>query len=100
MYKAITLLSISIAILLLFNGCDITGADEAATDASEYYIEAIEKTVPVTPGNLITKTDSDENGNISVDYYNSTGNHVESFLVNDKNEIVISKLPADLPYII
>ena len=88
MRKAIPLFILSAALIsVLTTGCKTTITDESTTDVNDQIIETIEKSKPITQGNLITKTNTDDDGNVSVDYYNSDGNLVESYLWND-NEVL------------
>ncbi len=85
MYKAIPLLLLSAVLISVFmTGCDKAVGEEPTTDTNEKIIETIEKSKPVTQGNLITKTNTDDEGKVSVEYYDSFGNLVESYLWNDK----------------
>lgn len=88
MYKAISLLVIS-AVLLTFTlcSCNINVAEEETTDNSESVMAAIDKSSPITSGNLITKTNTDDNGNININYYDSKGNLVENFVWSDDENV-------------
>ena len=49
------------------------------TDNSQQIMDAIDKSSPITTGNLITKTDTDEDGNLNINYYDSNGNLVDNY---------------------
>ncbi len=88
MHKAIPLILFSaVFISVLMTGCNNTVIEEPTTDTNEKIIETIEKSKPVTQGNLITKTNTDDEGKVSVEYYDSFGNLVESYLWNN-NEVL------------
>lgn len=87
MYKAISLLVISATLIALaLSGCSPQVAEEETTDNSSI-ISAIDNSSPITKGNLITKTNTDENGNININYFDSKGNLVENFVWDDDEKI-------------
>lgn len=76
----------SATLLLLFLcSCDNINSTEETTDKNEAVMELIEKSNPVTEGNLITKTKTDAENNIHIEYYDSVGNLVETYIW-DNNE--------------
>lgn len=88
MNKAIPLMILASMILtLLLCSCSPKPAEEETTDNSQQIINAIDKSSPITTGNLITKTNTDENGNLNIDYYDSNGNIVENFVWSDDKNI-------------
>ncbi len=90
MRKTISLIIFTAMVLTSsLTGCDINVSDAHTTELSDKVISVIDKSTPITQGNLITKTKTDDNGSISVDYYNSNGNMVESY-VWDKNDNMTS----------
>ena len=87
MYKAISLLVLSAALIAVaLSGCAPHVAEEETTDNSNI-ISAIDNSSPITKGNLITKTKTDENGNINVNYFDTNGNLVENFVWDDDLKI-------------
>lgn len=76
-------------IMLFLCGCDNSISEEETTDLNEAVIQTIDKSKPVTSGNLITKTKTDSDDNIHIEYYDSVGNLVENF-VWDKNDTAVS----------
>ena len=87
MYKIISvLLAVSVVITLLLCGCSTKTVEEETTEDSAV-ISVIDRSNPVTKGNLITKTSTDENGKITVDYYDSDDNLVESFVWDDDKNV-------------
>ncbi len=87
MNKAISLMILaSMVLTLILCSCSPKPAEEETTDISQQIITAIDKSSPITEGNLITKTNTDKNGNLNIDYYDSQGNLVENFIWSeDKN---------------
>ena len=84
MHKAFSaIIAATFSLTVLLCGCDKTDSDESSTDYNEQLIEIIDKSTPITDGNLITKTNTDNDGNINVDYYDNNGNLVEQFLWED-----------------
>lgn len=91
MYKTISLLVISAALLaILLCSCQADISDEETTDNNEKIIAAIDKSSPVTKGNLITKTETADDGKIIIGYYDSNHNLVEKFVWNDDENIAHS----------
>ncbi len=86
---AIPILFSATLLLFLLCGCDNVNLGEETTDVNETVIQTIDKSRPVTTGNLITKTKTDEDENIHVEYYDSLGNLVENYIWN-KNDTVVS----------
>jgi len=82
---AIPILFSATLLMLFLCGCDNTKPEEETTDVNETVMELIEKSNPVTEGNLITKTKTDSENNIHVEYYDSVGNLVETFIWDDNN---------------
>lgn len=69
---------------LLLASCDAnTTSDDESTQLSEEMVQIIEKSSPVTSGNLITKTNSGSDGNVYVEYYDNNDNLVEEYVWND-----------------
>lgn len=90
MRKAIPVLLLSAAfVAVLLGGCDKVVSEESTTDINEKIIETIDKSSPITQGNLITKTNTDTDGNVSIEYYDSVGNLVESYKWN-KDDVILS----------
>lgn len=88
MNKAISLMILAAMIFtLVLCSCSPQPAEEETTDNSQQVIDAIDKSSPITAGNLITKTNTDENGNLNIDYYDSKGNLVENFVWSDDENI-------------
>lgn len=88
MQKAISILVFSAAVMtLLLSACDTQPAEEPSTDFSDKIIAAIDKSSPISQGNLITKTNTDDDGNLNISYYDSKGNMVESFIWKDNEKI-------------
>lgn len=84
MKKSISFILLGAALLaVLLSGCDAAGGNEPSTDNSEAFLSVIEKSSPITSGNLITKTKTDEDGNIIVQYYDNENNLVEYFTWDD-----------------
>ena len=84
MKKSISFFLLGAALLaVLLSGCDAAGGNEPSTDNSEAFLSVIEKSSPITSGNLITKTKTDEDGNIIVQYYDNENNLVEYFTWDD-----------------
>lgn len=89
MRKVIPLLLFSAVIVAIsLSGCDNKVTEEETTDVNEKIIATIDKSLPVTKGNLITKTNTDVDGNIAINYYDSVGNLVESYLWSEDDEIL------------
>lgn len=88
MNKAISIILFGTVVLAcLLTGCDPTVNDEESTGTNDEIIAAIDKSLPITTGNLITKTDTDKDGNINVKYYDNNDNLVEQYIWNDDNEV-------------
>ncbi len=88
MVKTIAALLISsVAITLLLASCSKSNSEEPTTDDTDKVIAAIDKSIPVTSGNLITKTETDADGNLNINYYNSDGNLVENFVWTETENI-------------
>lgn len=84
MLKTIALLVLSSALVtLLLTSCSKQTSDELTTDENERIIAAIDKSTPLSEGNLITKTETDSDGNLNINYYDSDGNLVENFVWTD-----------------
>lgn len=89
MRKAIPLILLSAALVTVaLSGCDKKMTEEPTTDLNEKIIATIDKSLPVTKGNLITKTNTDTEGNVAIEYYDSVGNLVESYLWSEDDEIL------------
>lgn len=87
MQKAVSLLILSAVLLsILLCGCDSSGKEEETTDNSESISVAIEKSSPITKGNLITKAKIDGNNNINVEFYDNNGNLAELFVWDGENQ--------------
>ena len=81
MHKAFAaIIAAALSLTVLLCGCSTKDSKESSTDNNEMLIEIIDKSTPITDGNLITKTNTDDDGNINVDYYDNNGNLVEQFL--------------------
>ncbi len=85
---AIPLLFSATLLMFLFCGCNNIVREEETTDVNETVIQTIEKSKPVTSGNLITKTKTDSEGNIHVEYHDSVGNLVEEYVWNNNDTII------------
>lgn len=81
MQKAISLLLIGAVVMSVFLcSCESqSGNEESSTGDDEKIIAVIEKSIPITKGNLITKTKTDGK-DIIVDYYDSFANLIEEFV--------------------
>ena len=67
MLKTIALLVLSSALVaILFTSCSEQTSDEPTSVTNDRIIAAIDKSVPISEGNLITKTETDENGNLKM----------------------------------
>ena len=87
MYKAISLLLVSATLFAVaLSGCSPQIAEEETTDNSSI-ITALDNSSPITKGNLITKTNTDENGNININYFDTNGNLVENYVWDDNEKI-------------
>ena len=87
MHKALSAaIAGTLSLSVLLCGCAKKDSKESATDNNDRLIEIIDKSTPITDGNLITKTNSDSDGNINVDYYDNNGNLVEQYLWEDDAE--------------
>ncbi len=70
--------------VFLFTSCDTnTTYDESSTQLSEEMSQLIEKSTPITSGNLITKTNSGSDGYVYVEYFDNDDNLVEEYVWND-----------------
>ena len=88
MNKAISLLLLfAVTFTLILCSCATQPAEEPTTDNSQQIMDAIDKSSPITTGNLITKTNTDEDGNLNINYYDSNGNLVENFVWSDDENI-------------
>lgn len=88
MQKTISILVLGAAILSVFMcGCNTLSGKEDTTDYNENIIEAIEKSSPITSGNLITKTKTDDDGNININYYDDNDNLVEQFIWDEDENV-------------
>lgn len=88
MVKTIAAILISsVVFTLLLASCSKTNTEEPTTDYADRVIAAIDKSTPVTQGNLITKTETDADGNLNINYYNSDGNLVENFIWTETENI-------------
>ncbi len=84
------LLISSVVLTFLLASCSKTNTEEPTTDDTDRVIAAIDKSIPVTQGNLITKTETDSDGNLNINYYNSDGNLVENFVWTETENIAHS----------
>lgn len=83
MRKTISLLLIGAAVMsVLLCSCDPNAQEEPSTEEESRIIAAIDKSTPVTAGNLITKTKT-SGDDLVVEYYDSNSNLVESFVWTD-----------------
>lgn len=88
MQKAISILILgAITLSCLLCSCDLDSGHEETTDVNDEIIEAIDRSSPITDGNLITKTDTDEDGNINIKYFDNKDNLVEQYIWNDEKEV-------------
>lgn len=89
MQKAISKILLgSLVLSVLLSSCSSDKTNgENSTDLSDEMVAVIEKSSPVTPGNLITKTSTDKKGNVSVIYYDSNDNPVEEYVWNGDDKI-------------
>ncbi|MBO5935083.1 MAG: hypothetical protein J6Q94_06305 [Clostridia bacterium] len=88
MNKAISLLLLfAITIALVLCSCAPQQTEEPTTDNNQQILDVIDKSSPITTGNLITKTETDENGNLNINYFDSNGNLVENFVWSDDENI-------------
>ncbi len=87
MNKLISVIALSAAVTLFFAGCDNTVKEEETTDSNEEFIEIIDKSRPVTSGNLITKTNTDDDGNVNVSYYDNSSKLVEQYVWNGDDNL-------------
>ncbi len=88
MQKTIALLVFSTVFLTLFLcACNKKPSEEQTTDNSDKVFTAIDKSTPISQGNLITKTDTDSDGNLNINYYDSKGNLVENFIWDDDEKV-------------
>lgn len=86
MYKAISILVLgAVFAACLLCSCDADKSEELTTDINDKVISAIDKSSPITDGNLITKTNTDDDGNINIDYFDNKGNLVEQFVWQDES---------------
>ncbi|MBQ8209642.1 MAG: hypothetical protein IJZ35_03555 [Clostridia bacterium] len=82
------ILIITVISLFFLCSCDNAKNDEEqSTDFNEEMIAVIEKSPALTSGNLITKTDTDDDGNIIVTYYDNKDNPVEEYVWNGDEKI-------------
>lgn len=87
MQKAISFLLIGTVVMsLLLCACDATGGTEETSDQNDEIIAAIDKSSPITSGNLITKSKIDEDGNVNISYYDNHDNLVEQYVWHDGNQ--------------
>ena len=87
MQKAISFLMIGAVVMsLLLCSCDATGGTEETSDQNDEIIAAIDKSSPITSGNLITKSKVDEDGNVNISYYDNHDNLVEQYIWHDGNQ--------------
>lgn len=75
------------ALACLLTACDSSTNDEDVSDLSDEIIAVIDKSTPVSSGNLITKTNTDKNGDINIEYYDNNDNLVEQYVWNDDSEV-------------
>ena len=68
-------------------GCDTASGNEETTDMNEDIIAAIDRSAPITTGNLITKTSTDTDGNINICYYDNNDNLVEKYVWDEDSEV-------------
>lgn len=88
MYKAISILILgAIFASCLLCSCDADKSIEQTTGDNDRIIAAIDKSSPITDGNLIAKTNTDDDGNINIEYFDNSGNLVEQFLWQDEKAI-------------
>ncbi len=89
MYRKFSLIFIT-AILLTtaLTGCDSEIKNESTTVSNESIQALIDKTTPMTDGDLIKVSKTDENGNLSIEYYDADDNLVENFVWGDNGTII------------
>ena len=88
MPKSIAIIALSVvAFCLILTGCGKSTSDELTTDNTDAFLETIDKSTPISTGNLITKTSTDADGNLNVNYYDAKGNLVENFVWDDDEKI-------------
>ncbi len=75
---------------ILFTSCVKQRSEEPTTDDNDRIIAAIDKSTPISQGNLITKTDTDNEGNLNINYFDSDGNLVENFVWTETENIAHS----------
>ena len=92
MYKAISILVLgAVFAACLLCSCDADKSEELTTDINDKVISAIDKSSPITDGNLITKTNTDDDGNINIDFEGDAsliGSYIKVKVTNALNWIL------------
>lgn len=77
----------AIFVSCVLSACDVKTNNESETDINSEIIEVIEKSQPISDGNLITKTNTEKDGSINVEYFDNNDNLVEQYVWKDDDKI-------------
>lgn len=84
MYKTVSVfIFAAFCISLILSACDINTDNEYESESNNEIIEVIDKSKPITDGNLITKTNTEKDGSINVEYFDNSDNLVEQYVWKD-----------------